>query len=160
MPKLSDDLRGFIQVRNPYNYDRDAVSRETGLQCDDVTLTKQSFKDECDINQIVDRFLKTGALPENVAVPQFGDFDTVNDYQSALAIVMAADEAFMSFPHDFRARFSNDPAQFIEFVHNPANREECIKLGLIEKPLDNPPTSGNVPSAASAAPTGDNNGNS
>jgi len=31
-----------------------------------------------------------------------------------------------------RVRFNNDPAAFLEFVHNPANHDEMGKLGLLE----------------------------
>ena len=45
-------------------YDKhDALSFSSGLACDDPSLTQQQFKEESDINNIVDRFMKTGHLP-------------------------------------------------------------------------------------------------
>ena len=41
----------FLRAFN--NYDMGAVSDETGLRCEDASLTKQSFAEECDINTIV-----------------------------------------------------------------------------------------------------------
>ena len=32
------------------------------LYCEDVSLTKQSFKDECDINNIMNKWVKNGIL--------------------------------------------------------------------------------------------------
>ena len=49
-----------VFCRSEYNYDRDKVSEETGLNCKDLSLAKQSFADECDINNIVKRFGLTG----------------------------------------------------------------------------------------------------
>lgn len=116
--------------RTPFNYDRSAASSESGLVCEDVSRAKQSFREECDINTIVERFLHTGDLPEGVRVPQYGDFTGISDYQSALHAVQAASEAFMAFPADVRARFGNDPGVFVDFCSDPANLPELRKLGL------------------------------
>ena len=36
----------------------------------------------------------------------------------------------MSMPPDVRAKFNNDPAQFIAFCENPENLPEMQKLGF------------------------------
>ena len=72
-----------VFVRSPYNYDAELVSDETGLDCLDVSLTKQSFVEECDINTIVRRFGLTGELPDGVRAPTFGDFTEVVDFKTA-----------------------------------------------------------------------------
>jgi len=118
-----------------FNMDNDAVSRETALVFDPAEgVTKQSFKEECDINTIVMRFGISGQLPENVRAPTYGDFVSVVDYQSALNAVIAADEAFMELPADVRKRFGNDPGAFVDFCSNEKNREEAIALGLVVPP--------------------------
>jgi len=129
---------GKVFVRNPYNYDMDKVSEETGLLCLDESKTKQAFAEECDINTIVRRFNLTGQLPDNVRAPMYGDFEQVFDFHSAMNAVAAAGEAFDMMPADVRARFANDPAAFVDFCSNPDNRAEAIKLGLIfeEKKAD------------------------
>lgn len=118
-------------VRNPYNYDVDEVSRETGLRCEDASLAVQDQKDEVDINTIVKRFGLTGKLPDDVRAPTYGDFTDVVDYQSALNAVIAADQAFMEMPAEVRARFNNDPARFVDFCSDAANADEMAKLGLL-----------------------------
>lgn len=120
-------------VRSAYNYDTDMVSEETGLECKDPSLAQQHQKEEADINTIVKRFGLTGELPTNVRMPQYGDFYDVMDYQGCLNAVKAADAVFMTMPAEVRARFENDPAQFVEFCLDENNREEAIKLGLVEK---------------------------
>jgi len=35
-----------VFVRNPYNYDMNKVSDETGLECKDPSLAQQHMKDE------------------------------------------------------------------------------------------------------------------
>lgn len=126
-------------LRTAHNYDMNKASDETGISCPEPTKAQQQFKDECDINTIVERFGLTGELPTDLAVPQYGDFDQVNDYQTALNIVLASQAAFMQMPAAVRDRFGNDPQRFLEFVHDDKNREEAKKLGLLVPDPQEPP---------------------
>lgn len=117
--------------------------------------TRQSEKAACDINKIVGRFRKTGILPAGVRQGIYADVSTVTDYREALDRVMVADKAFMMLPAAMRAKFANDPAEFLDFCSNPANRDELVELGLVpkeesvpapkpvekpEQPADSPPS--------------------
>jgi phage internal scaffolding protein len=117
-------------LRTPYNYDRDLASEETGLKCEDDSLTQQQFKDEADINTIVDRFMKSGVMPNPVNMPQYVDYEGVFDFQTAMNAVRLADENFMRMDAKIRARFNNSPQEFLQFFADPANTEEAIRLGL------------------------------
>ena len=119
-----------VFLRTPYNYDVDQVSNETGLRCLDDSLTQQQFKEESDINTIVDRFLKSGVLPTAASMPQYVDYEGVFDFQSAMNVVKAADDNFMRLDAKVRARFNNSPQVFLEFFANPDNAEEAVRLGL------------------------------
>ncbi len=119
-----------VFLRSLYNYDVDQVSNETGLRCDDPSLTQQQFKEEADINTIVDRFLKSGVLPTAATMPQYVDYEGVFDFQSAMNVVRQADENFMRLDAKVRARFNNSPQAFLEFFANPENVDEAIRLGL------------------------------
>jgi len=121
-----------VFVRNPYNYDMDKVSDETGLKCLDPSLAQQHMKDECDINVIVERFGVTGELPTTPIPPTFGDFSGVSDYHSAINAVRASEEAFMALPAKIRARFDHDPNALLQFLNDPINRDEAIEIGLID----------------------------
>lgn len=128
----------MIFLRTPYNYDMDEVSQATGLFCDEPSLAKQEFKEECDINTIVENFGLTGTMPEAIISPMSGDFTEVTDYRSALHLIMEADAAFMEIPAETRERFGNDAGRFVAFVSDPANAEACKDLGLarIERPVE------------------------
>jgi len=119
-------------VRSPYNYNPDAASNESGLRCEDASLTQQHQKDQADINFIVEQFNVTGILPTAPVSPQYGDFTGISDYQSALNAVIDAQDEFMSLPANIRSRFDNDPSNLINFLSNDENRQEAIELGLIE----------------------------
>jgi len=123
-----------MTIRNPLNYDKDQASLETGLACEPPSMTQQQFKDESDINTIVKRFGITGQLPAPVRMPSYEDFSSVGDYQSALNAVRASGEAFMTLPAAVRARFGHEPGALLDFLENPANRDEAVKLGLVVPP--------------------------
>ena len=96
--------------RTGYNYDAEAISLETGLKCEDESLAVESAKEEADINTIVRRFGLTGELPDDVRMPQSGDFTGIPDFHTALNLVRATQEEFMRVPAEIRDRFQNDPA--------------------------------------------------
>ncbi len=115
-----------------------------GIDCsNDKIRTKQSFKKETDINNIMARFVKTGIItPEALANRQatFADVSEIGDFLQCQNQIKAAESAFMTLPADLRARFENEPAQLLDFCKDPENREEAIKLGIITKPKETPPT--------------------
>jgi len=118
-------------IRTPYNYDTDAISNKTGLDCGPETKTQQQFKDEVDINTIVERFGVTGEMPEKFNFPTEQDFSETFDFQSAMNTIRQAQETFMSMPAELRARFNNDPQAFYAFTENKENLAEARKLGLL-----------------------------
>jgi len=120
-------------IRNPYNYDTLAASNESGLRCEDASRTQQHFKDETDINNILRQFNITGQLPTKAMSPRYGDFTGIGDYHGALNQVIAAEGEFMTLPAQMRAKFNNDPQELIEFLNNPENKEEAMKMGLLNK---------------------------
>lgn len=146
-----------VFLRTPYNYDTDHVSEETGLYCPpEESRTQQSQRDDADINVIVRRFGLTGQLPDNIRVPQYGDFTNITNYHDAMNAVIRANGEFARLPANIRTRFNNSPEQFVEFCMNEENIDEMIRLGLIEKRPDGdpkPPVSGE-PSAPEPKATG------
>lgn len=122
-----------MRVKNPVTYDRDQNSADSTFIFSKPSLTKQSFRDECDINNILRQFNVTGQLPSGSVQPQYGDFSGITDYQSALNAVMAAQDSFLELPAKLRARFDNDPAVFLDFVSDEANRDEMKALGLLHE---------------------------
>lgn len=96
--------------------------------------TKQSFKDECDINRIMARFAKTGVF-EHLALsaPSFGDVSDI-DFQACMDVVAEARERFAMLPSELRDRFANDPARLLAFIQDASNAPEAQKLGLLRPP--------------------------
>ena len=46
--------------------------------------------------------------------------------------MIRAQEAFDALPSSWRTKFNNDPANFVDFCQDPNNRDEMVKLGMIE----------------------------
>jgi phage internal scaffolding protein len=133
------DLELYLQplpntmFRTAFDGLSDEVSNATGLFCPEPTLAQQQFAEECDINTIVNQFLRGGEMPDNELKPQFGDFTgAISDYHAALNLVIAADEAFFALPASIRTRFHNDAAEYVDFFNDPKNRAEAEKLGLVQ----------------------------
>lgn len=102
---------------------------------EEPSKTQQQFKDECDVNNIVKKYETTGEwlhLTKRQGV--YADVSEIKDYHQSLDKVQRANDAFMSLPAEMRLRFKNDPGQLLEFLADPKNKEEGIKLGLYEKP--------------------------
>lgn len=127
-------------IRSSFNYDRDQVSNETGLQCLDESKAIQSAEEESNINTIVRRFGISGELPNQVAMPVSGDFTNIPDFHTAMNLVRQAQEEFVRVPAEIRARFNNDPGRFMDFFDDPANYDEALKLGLVNVRLPVPPS--------------------
>lgn len=111
-------------------YNFKSRSDDAGLVCHDPSRTVQADAVDADINTIVRRFNLTGRMPENLRVPQYGDYDDVFDFHSAQMKIAEATEAFMSMPADIRAEFNNDPGRFYDIASNPENIDYLRDLGL------------------------------
>lgn len=106
----------------------------------------QEFKEECDINNIMAKFQRTGALewaqkydPAYLDVAGFS-------FQAAQDTILMAQTMFDDLPSTVRDRFGNDPAAFLDFMHDASNRDEMMRLGLLREAA--PP-----PVVAAVAPT-------
>jgi len=94
------------------------------------SMTKQSESDACDINQIMAKFQVTGLIDHGNRYEGSYEDATSITYHEAMNLVIAAQEMFDDLPSATRARFSNDPAAFLDFVQDEKNKPEMIKLGL------------------------------
>lgn len=142
----------------PFNIDANDWSDQHGLNCKDPSLAQQQFKDECDINTIVDRFHLSGEMPQVLDLPSYGDFTGIFDYQSAMNQLVTARETFMSLPAKVRSRFHNDPQEFVAFCSDAENTDEARKLGLLKEkdatlPMPKPGQTGAANETGTQSPT-------
>jgi len=113
---------------------REAVKRRAVVSVPEGdSRTKQSQRDEADVNAIMRKYLSTGLVPEYRA-GQYGDFASGTDFHTALTQVREAEAAFMALPSDVRTAAKNDPGELLEMVTDPARMDEAIGLGLLPDP--------------------------
>lgn len=92
-------------------------------------LTKQSFKNSCDINQIIKRAQKQGTLSHLQKYPSmvYGEFEGI-DLLEAHRRVTRAKEIFRDLPSEVKNEFNQDPFAFAGFCANPANNSRLAEL--------------------------------
>lgn len=98
------------------------------------SMTQQHFKDECDINNIVARFDKTGIVTHlNSSKENYG-FSDPTTFQEAMNIALEGQAAFDDLPSNVRSHFDHDPAKFMQAVHSEGHEELFADLGLTIAP--------------------------
>lgn len=103
------------------------------------TLTIQSEKDKCCINNILAQYRKTGLIDHiKQHDGRYEDVSTAGDFQEAMNTVSNAQQSFDQLPSEIRKQFDNNPAEFLNFVHDEKNHAALIKMGLANPP-ENPP---------------------
>lgn len=104
--------------------------KKVGFKTTAKSLTKQSFTEECDINNIMKKYQKTGALDHlNKHEASYG-FATSLSFQEALDTVEKGQTMFDELPSSIRTKFDNDPGIFLDFVQDENNMAEMVELGL------------------------------
>ena len=124
-------------------------------------VTKQGHKKECDINNIMKKYYKTGVMSHISRHEGWYGSVPALDYRQALEVIDQADGVFAELPAALRKRFGNDPSEFLAFVEDESNIDEMVELGLAE-PLEVPEGDPGqaepeiVPEGGSEEPGGDN----
>lgn len=122
---------------------------QVSFEEDGAGRTKQDFAEECDINNILAKYVKTGVLAHaNKYAGQYGDA-TGHDFQSAMETVTNAQTMFEELPAKIRERFGHNPAEFLDYVADPENIPEMESLGLINpRPQEEPKNPSEEPRGA------------
>lgn len=89
--------------------------------------TKQTFKDETDVNLIIQKHARLGTLSHLERYSGvYGDFAGF-DFQEAQNQIAAANSMFEQLPANTRNKFKNSPAAFLNFVNHPDNRDDLAE---------------------------------
>ncbi|QXP08198.1 MAG: internal scaffolding protein [Arizlama microvirus] len=137
---------------HPFIRDYYTPRTRSGISFAAVGRTKQEFAQECDINNIMSRYLKTGIIDHvRDSHPQFLDASPI-EFQEAMELVAQASTLFEELPSSIRNRFENDATKLLEFVHDPSNIAESVAMGFLD-PSRLPPSATEVPAPPSASQT-------
>ncbi len=90
--------------------------------------TKQSQKDECDINKLLERSAREGGLSHlDKYQAKYGDFSGYN-YEEHICKIAEMQTCFEDLPAEIKREFNQSPDEFFEFVTNPANIDRLPEL--------------------------------
>lgn len=131
-----------IQWRTGYDDEQEETARaNTRVSFPEPSLTQQHFAKDADLNTIVKRYgITDGSFPPMALDPRyFGDFTDAVDFKEHLDRVRNAEDRFNALPADLRAAFGNNMIQLHNWVSDPANAEEAVTLGLLQKQSVAPP---------------------
>lgn len=91
--------------------------------------TKQSFKDDTDINKMLKKAQRIGSISHLQRHGAFyGDFSDIADLQTAFDRYRKGVEIFNDAPSEVRREFDNDPVAFFSYVNNPENAGKLSEL--------------------------------
>lgn len=93
--------------------------------------TEQSYKEDLDINRLVEPAMRKGLLRH---VERFvGEYDDipVESFQDAQFIVAKGRNMFEALPSRIRTKFGT-PDEFMKFVQDPANKDWLIRHGVVK----------------------------
>lgn len=138
-----------MSIRNRFS---GKVAGEGALDCsvDGAGRTKQSMKEECDINTIMARYVRTGTVAHVAKYGGSYGFASAQSFQDAINVVKKAEQMFSELPAKVRARFRNQPAEFLAFVQDEKNTAEAVELGLA---IARPKVEGTGTAVPSTTPT-------
>lgn len=127
--------------------DGSAADEKHGLaaavRCEDPSLTVQTFTEDANINVLARRFGIT-EIPFTPVSEEVIDTTQFPELREILEARRAAANGFANLPLKIRKRFRNSPEELWNFLQDPDNADEAVRLGLLfrraEPENSSPPT--------------------
>lgn len=123
-----------MSIGSDLNILRRAHERHERVQTHSVgeSLTVQNEIENCDINNIMKKYEKTGLIDHVREHPgQYVDLVAPESYHAALNVILEAQSSFHQLPAALRKRFNNDPAEMLAFTQDDKNIPEMRELGML-----------------------------
>lgn len=99
---------------------------------DKPSLTDESFKDECDISLMIERF-KVNKIPPRTVNIAYGYSPSVEDLENAKYIMAETKSNFEALPAKIRDEFGNDVSNYLSYISDKSNLQDCYERGLIDR---------------------------
>lgn len=136
-------MKPRFEWRHQYDNDRDRKEGDNAiLACEDPSLTVQSFVEDADLNILAKRFGITNIPLAPISTDEPYDNTALPELRDVLEARRDAANKFMELPLKLRKRFHNRPDELWEFINDPENAQEAIRLGIIttkiidERPIE------------------------
>lgn len=120
----------MIKIRK--QFDPDYKSSDYSTPGGGESVVQQHLKDQCNVNKIMNKYVKTGVL-EHIKENQgfYGDCIGI-DFRSVQDKVIRGQEAFNALPAKIRKLMNNDPANFVEWMNSDEDLDMKRELGLLK----------------------------
>lgn len=142
-----------IEEKQPYSF-RHPLARRVKTQLTEGSVVQQEFAEECDINRLVEKHVRSGVGFPQSSLEQFADVSDVPDYQQAQEAVLKAQNAWYSLDASIRRYFNDKPENFLRALHDKNQHDELVRLKVFKKPEAAPPqgTGGSPEGGGAIAP--------
>lgn len=102
------------------------------------SMTIQSAAAECDINNILSQYRRTGIVNHvTQARASYEDLPDAVDYQASMHLLMDAQAAFAGLPAKVRDHYANDPLRLLQAIQDPQQLDQLRDFGILRKPAPN-----------------------
>lgn len=145
---------------------------KSNIEFTEPSATQQQFKDECDINNIISRFIRTGdanILTPDGVMENYADLTMLpGSLEEAYDYIELAKETFNNLNSKVRRYFKDDYNNMLSFLQeNINNHDKLLESGLLTKddydyleyvttqekyPQPDPPHGANIEANASIQP--------
>lgn len=99
---------------------------------------QRQYKDDVDINNIVQKSLRGLQPTINGKIPMYGDISGIPTFKEMMDITSKANQNFMKLPAEVRGRFHNNTTELVEFISDEKNYDEAVEMGFIsEESIEN-----------------------
>lgn len=137
------DIVRIDRAMDPEYQEKCTVDCQKAIEEGEPILVEQSHREAVDINNIIKKHAgNLELIAKNAELIEFNMDDIpTNDFMEMQNIMIKAKQAFESVPSDIRKQFDHNPAQYMDFIRNPENKEKLIEMGLANAPevVDNSP---------------------
>ncbi|AXL15287.1 internal scaffolding protein [Microviridae sp.] len=114
-------------------YDVDYDPMDYATVNDEPSMTKQSFKDEADVNFVLGRYDPIALAARMRPAGSYADVSGIGDYQDALQTMMDVEQQFQDLPPEARAEFAG-LRDFLNAAMDPRQTARFEAVGLLTYP--------------------------
>lgn len=95
------------------------------------SFTDETFKDECDISLMIEKY-RVNRIPPRTVNVSYGNSPTAEDYENAKFVLAECKSNFECLPSDIRDEFDNDISKYLNYISDETNIKDCYERGLVD----------------------------
>lgn len=130
--KLLKDGHTYLYERDGRHiYRRKNGSLKVVFFNNEEDMCDTSHSDDCDANVLMARFKHPDLIPKKAVGSYLDTTELPPDFKSAMEVSAHAKSTYENLPEELKDRFKT-PQKLVDFMSDPKNTEEALKLGLLD----------------------------